>query len=231
MNKQKLNLKGSKDYLNVVGGFIRHAYFFNKKAFKFVGLKSVYTDNNEQSNVGSLLGVELPQAILLRLNTLDLSFLEKYVSGVFPNESVRNTDEEFEKNGISIGVKGDNDLLEITVRGTFNRLKTSDLEDVLGECPDFDIYSNIEARPLEIKFYLRYDSGHFTYEENLRLISPNESSEFVCVDTIHKHDVNFGYSLEGDYLPELNLNLDASIDYGKLKEIVSYAFKTIEDSM
>lgn len=230
MNKVKVELKGSENYLNVVGGFIRHAFFFKKKAFKFIGLKATFTDTNEKSNVGSILGTELPQAILLRLNTIDLSLLEKYVIGTSDNESIKTFEEDYKSDGISFKVSGSEDMLTINVNGTFNRLKTSDMSDILGDCPDFDIYSSIESRPLDITFYLRYDCGHYTYEENLRFMSPSESFDFVSVDTIHKYDCNFGYSVEGEYLPQLYLNLDESIDVGKMKEILTSVFADIQNA-
>lgn len=231
MNKLELDIKGSEDYLNVVGGFIRHAFFFKKRAFKFVGLRAEYLDTHEQVNVSTILGTELPQAILLRLNTLDLSELEQFVEGDLSNEHINNFTKNFSSNKLDIVVSVKDSIMEIEVKGEFKKLSTSDLRELIGESPKFDIYSSIEARPIDIKLYLRYDYGFKSQEENLRLLSSSKSGDYVTVDTLHKYDCKFGYSVEGEYLPKLTLNLDDRIDPAQLKLIIANTFAEIENSI
>lgn len=231
MKKISLELQGSEEYLGVVGGFIRHTLFFKKKAFKFIGMSASYVEPYEPVQVSTVFGTELPQTILLKLNTLDLSYLERYVTGSIDNEYIKDFNENFESNGIKINYKKlESDMMSITIEGKIRLLKSTDLSEIIGECDEFTLYSSIEPRDVEIQLFLRYDYGYYTEEENLNNLSKQNSSEFITVGSLHKYDCNFGYTVEGGYSPKLILNVDERLEESTIKSILDLTFREIQNS-
>lgn len=229
MEKLELNIQGSEEYLNVVGGFIRHAFFFKKKAFKCIGMHAKYADTNETVQVSTIFGTELPQVLLLKLNTLNLVKLEDYLNS---NECVRSFNDVFSSNGINFCVNDVcDDMIEVSVDGDFRLLKSTDLSSLIGSCDEFNLYSSVESRKIILKLFFRYDFGYHTEEENLKFISKGDTSQYVSIGTLHKYDCNFGYTVEKGTTPKLILNVDNRIDLNKLSDTVSLAINDITNSL
>lgn len=228
MKSVELSLKGSKDYLNVIGGFIRHAYFFNKKAFKFIGLDAKYLDGDkEQVRISTVFGVEIPETILLKLNTVDLSSLENHISGSYGSEKIVDFREESNGNGFKIVTESVSDeIIRFNVRGCPKIIRSSDI--IPGQ-DEFDLYSVVSPREIDLNLYVRYDFGFKSSEENSEILS-SLASDIISVDTLHKCDARFGYTVTDGREPRLILNIDDSLNISDVKDIFNYTVSKIQSA-
>lgn len=225
----ELDIKGSEDYLNIVGGFIRHVFFSKKKVFKVIGMRSTFLDTQEEVHISTIFGTELPQTVLLKLNTLDLSRLEEFVVGDIGDEKITNVNKEFKNNGLEISVRDYSDeILEISIIGNVKILKSTDLAPIIGECPEFNIFESIANRDLFLKLYVRYGYGYFNEEENLQSLGGDSG---ITVGTLNKSDCKFGYSVSNSGTPKLILNVEDSIDKSVISKVVSNALSEIMQTL
>lgn len=186
-----------KEYASMLCGFIRHAYFFRKKVFKFIGLS--VSVNGEKLDSSKLLGGETPQVILLKLNTLNLHNIPEDSTG-------------FVEDGLKL-VKVDEDTCEITLKGNSSELDTSVMNCILGEQEGFKIFQDLKPIDYEIRLILHRNCGHVTENENERILEEiflsRQSGQMITVGTLHTCDLNFGYSIEDN---EIILRVDDSLD-------------------
>lgn len=209
-----------KEYASMLCGFIRHAYFFRKRVFKFIGL-SVSVDG-EMLDSSKLLGGETPQVILLKLNTLNLHNIPEDNTG-------------FDGEGLSF-TKIDEDTAEIILRGNSNELDTSVMDYIIGEQEGFKIFQDLKSINYEIRLILHRNCGHVTEDENARILEEksfsSKSGQMITVGTLHTCDLNFGYSIEDN---EIILRVDDSLDindiFTTVKEVCDEVQNLIQSAL
>lgn len=210
MTDKVLNITGEPSRLNALGGFIRSCYFFKKKVFKFIGMHAIVETGSEMKVIqeATTFGVDIPHAILIKLNSLNLNSLNNYLEGDLNSESVRDTQEYFDNGNIGVTTqKIADDILEIKIEGNTKFIKTSDLRELIGDVPDFSIYENPEFGTVELKLYARYFYGHQTIEQNRELLS-TLGIDAICCDSLHKENSKFSYKLTEEKEPRLVISTE-----------------------